>query len=176
MKSMLASCVVVLVGLTGIAGQMPKAQPGPEQKRLEHFVGTWKMEGQMQPSPMGPGGPFSGTETCRMFEGGFHLVCDSEGTSAMGQMKGHMMLSYDRAAKTYRYFAINNMPDAEMATGTYAGNTWTWKGEMPLEGGKKLWSQFIITETSPTVHTLKWNTSTDGKKWTTMMEGKRTRQ
>jgi hypothetical protein len=31
-------------------------------------------------------------------------------------MKSHFILTWDRAKKTYRYFAVNNMPDAEMAT------------------------------------------------------------
>src|SRR5918992_5921371 len=96
---------IVVVALSTPGAQMGPAQPGPENKNLEHFVGTWKMEGTMEPSPMGPGGSFTGTETCRMFDGGFHLVCDSEGSGAMGPMKGHMILAYDRGAKVYRYFA-----------------------------------------------------------------------
>jgi hypothetical protein len=173
MKTLIA-CSLMLTAVVGAAAQMP--QPGPEHKRLERFVGTWKMEGKMNPSPLGPGGAFSGTETCRLFEGGFHVVCDSEGTGAMGPMKGHMMLSYDRGAKVYRYASIHNGPDGDVATGTVSGNTWTWKSEPTVEGGKKIWSQFVLVEKSPTVHTMTWSMSDDGKKWMTVMEGTSTKQ
>jgi hypothetical protein len=157
------------------AAQSVLPKPTPEHANLGRFVGTWKMEGTMQPGPMGPGGPFNGTESCRMFEG-FHIICDTEGATAAGPMKGHMMMTWDAAAKKYRYFAVNNTPIAEMAEGTFENNIWTWKSEMDLSGGKKIWSTFTITETSPTLHTFEWKMSEDGKKWTTMMSGKSTKQ
>lgn len=175
MRKWLVTGAIVAITLPAVGGQTPSMQPGPENKALEHFVGSWKMEGTMKPSPMGPGGSFTGTETCRMFEGGFHLVCDSEGSGAMGPMKGHMVLAYDPPAKVYRYFAINNMANPEMATGTHKGNTWTWKSEMDM-GGKKVMSRFVIVETSPTVHTMTGSMSEDGKKWTTIMEATSTKQ
>ena len=173
-KFLLAVGFTVLVSV-GATAQGGPPKPGAEHANLGRFVGTWKMEGTMQPGPMGPGGPFSGTETCRMFEG-FHIICDSEGTSAAGPMKGHMMLTWDASAQKYRYFAVNNTPVAEMAEGTFANNVWTWRSSMHLSGGKKIWSMFTITETSPTLHTFEWKMSEDGQKWTTMMSGKSTKQ
>lgn len=161
---------------TTLAAQAPgMPKPGPEQQYLERLVGTWKMEGTMKAGPMGPGGAFTGSETCRMFDGGFHLVCDTTGSGSMGDMKGHMLLSYDRIAKTYRYFAINNGPDAELAAGTFANNAWTFNSEMDM-GGKKMWSRLVITEASPTLRAFTWQMSEDGKTWTAVMEGKSTRQ
>ena len=174
LKQLLAAFTLVAISATASA-QPPQTPLGPEHKNLARFAGTWKMEGKMNPGPMGPGGAFTGTETCRMFEGGYHLVCDTSGTGAMGDMKGMMIMTWDRAAKVYRYFAVNTMADAEMATGTLAGNTWTFKSDLDM-GGKKIHSQFVITETSPTVHDMKWDMSEDGKKWTTVMEGKSIKQ
>lgn len=152
--------------------QMPP--PGPEHKALERWVGTWKMEGTMKPSPLGPGGPFTGTETCRMFEGGYHLVCDTEGTGPFGPMKGHMILTWDRAGGQYRYIAINNMADAELATGTRSGDTWTWTSTTEM-GGQTMHSRFIMTETSPTTDKMVWEMSMDGKSWQPIMEAKSTK-
>jgi hypothetical protein len=151
------------------APEMPK--PGAEQKNLAYFEGTWKTEATMKPSPFGPGGPISATETCRMFEGGWHLVCDNEGSGAMGPMKGHVLMTYDLEARQYRYFAISTLPAAEMATGTFAANTWTWTSEATLDG-KKIESRFVINVLSPTSYTMKWESSTDGKSWQTVLEGK----
>ena len=173
-QQVLVTCAVVMLGAS-ISAQPPQDQPGPEHKNLEHFVGNWKMEGKMNPGPMGPGGAFSGTETCRMFEGGFHLVCDSKGTGSMGNMTGHMVLTWDRAAKTYRFFSVNNMADAEVGTGSFKGGTWTFNSSMDVNG-KKILTRFVLVETSPTVHTAKSEMSEDGKKWTPVMEATSTKK
>jgi hypothetical protein len=164
---------LILCGATAFA-QPPAPQPGAEQQNLATFAGTWKMEGKMETSPFGPGGTMTGTETCRMFEGGWHLVCESSGTGPFGAVKGHAIMTYDRNAKQYRYFAINNMADADLATGTKSGNVWTWTSKMDM-GGKSMQSRFVITEESPTSHSYKWEMSEDGKSWKTVMSGKSTK-
>ena len=93
----------------------------------------------------------------------------------MGAMKGHIIITWDGNAKQYRYFGINNMPDAEAATGTVSGSTWTWTGKTELGGGKSIESRFTLVEKSPTLHEMKWETSPDGAKWTVLMEGKTTK-
>ena len=174
-KLIIAFSILLAVVTTALLAQPPAPpQPGPEQKNLASFVGTWKMEGTMEASPFGPAGAMTGTETCRMFEGGWHLVCESSGSGPFGPVKGHAVMTYDRGTKQYRYFAINNMPDAEMATGTKAGNVWTWTSQMEM-GGKTMHSRFVITEDSPTAHTYKWEMSDDGKAWKTVMSGKSTK-
>ena len=166
---------ICVLALATAAAQPPQPTPSAENKNLARFVGTWKMDGKMNPSPMGPGGTFTGTETCRLFEGGFHIVCDSTGSGALGDMKGHALMTWDRNAKTYRYFSVSNMADATSATGTFANNTWTFTGGVEMSG-KKLRSRFVIVETTPTQHTMKWEMSEDGKTWTTVMEGKSVKQ
>jgi hypothetical protein len=167
------SLLMTLCAATPFA-QPPTAQPGEEQKNLAAFAGTWKMDGKIEASPFGSAGTMTATETCRMFEGGWHLVCESSGSGPFGAMKGHAVMTYDRTAKQYRYFAINNMPDAEMATGTKSGNVWTWTSKMEM-GGKTMHSRFVITEESPSLHSYKWETSEDGKSWKTIMTGKSTK-
>ena len=174
-RQLIAASLFVVLGAASAFAQPPAPpQPGPEQKSLAAFAGTWKMEGKMEASPLGPAGTFTGSETCRMFEGGWHLVCESTGNGPFGSMTGHAVMTYDRAKKQYRYFAVNNMPDAEVATGTKAGNVWTWTSQMDM-GGKTLHSRFVITEDSPTSHSYKWELSDDGKTWKTTMIGRSTK-
>jgi hypothetical protein len=66
------------------------------------------------------------------------------------------------------------MPDAEMATGSKSGNTWTWTSKMDM-AGKSIQSRFVINEESPSSHSYKWEMSEDGKTWKTMMTGKSTK-
>lgn len=169
-------CVVaaMILASSAVGAQAPADKPGAEQKNLARFVGNWKMEGTMEATPLGPGGKFTGTESCRLWEGGWHLVCDNSAQGPMGNVKGHMLLTYDRAAKHYRYFAVHNMADAEMATGTYSGNTWTWNSTME-QAGQKIQSRFTIVEKSPTVHTFSWEMSMDGKSWMKVMAGTSTK-
>ena len=176
MRYQLIGTSILLGVCAAVTAAQPPAppQPGAEQKNLAAFAGTWKMDGKVEASPFGPAGTMTGTETCRVFEGGWHLVCDSSGTGPFGAMKGHAVMTYDRSTKQYRYFAINNMPDAEMAIGTKSGNVWTWTSQMDM-GGKTIHSRFVITEDSPTMHSFKWETSEDGKSWKPTMTGKSTK-
>jgi hypothetical protein len=106
--------------------------------------------------------------------GEWHLVCDSSATTPMGPMKSHAIMTYDRSAKQYRYFAVSNMADAEMATGTRTADAWTFTSKMDM-GGQTIHSRFTMADKSPTVHTVKWDVSMDGKTWKTIMEGTSTR-
>jgi hypothetical protein len=89
-------------------------------------------------------------------------------------MKGHAVMTNDRTAKQYRYFSVSNMPDAELAAGTRSAKGWAFTSTMDM-GGKKIHSRFTITDTSPTVHAVKWEVSEDGKTWKLIMEGTSTK-
>ena len=85
-------------------------------------------------------------------------------------------MTYDRAAKRYRYFAVSNqMPDSEYAAGTKTATGWTWTSTMDMGGGKKLHSRFVIVEKSPTVMAYTWEMSEDGKTWKQAMVGTSTK-
>ena len=53
-SNVLAACAVISVaGAQVVAAQSPQApKPGPEHARLGYFVGKWKTEGEMKPSPI----------------------------------------------------------------------------------------------------------------------------
>ena len=177
-KRVVLTIVILWVFSLGVlqaqqAGKAPK--PGPEHKKLDYFVGKWRGEGDMKESPFGPGGKFTGTETCEWFSGGFFVVCRSEGKGPMGEMKGLGILGYNPEEKKYTYYGIETgMPAGESATGTVQGNTWTWTGQSKMEG-KVIKNRYTMKETSPTSYTFKFETSTDGKTWTAVMEGKDTK-
>ena len=87
----------------GAGQEMPK--PAPEHKRLVYFVGTWNFAGEAKAGPMGPAGAVTFKEVCEMMDGGFALVCRTEGKSPMGPTKGVSIMSYDTEKKTYTYTA-----------------------------------------------------------------------
>jgi Protein of unknown function (DUF1579) len=165
------SVLLVLAASTASA-QSPAAppKPGAEDQRLGYFVGKWTNEAEMKPSPFGPGGKMSGTETCEWAAGGFALTCRNEGKGAMGEMKGIGILAYDRDAKEYTYFSVNSMGMVETGRGKVAAGTWTWTSESKMDG-KLVKSRFIMKEGSPTSYTFKWETLSDAGAPTTIMEG-----
>jgi hypothetical protein len=154
--------------------QMPK--PAPELKKVEYFAGTWKSEGDMKPGPMGPGGKITMTEHNQWMDGGFFLTMHSEfKTAAMGSGSGMAYMGYDAGKKVYTYDEFNSMGEFQHSTGTVDSDTWTWIGEQHL-GGSTRKTRFIIKTLSPTSYTFKFQISPDGNHWSTMMDGKATKE
>jgi len=156
----------------GIAGslqaQMQMPKPAPELKKLNYFVGSWKLDGDVKPNPMGPGGRMTMTEEIRWMQGDFFAVSHSKFQGAgMGEGSGISVMGYNADDKVYTYDEFNSMGEATHSTGTVNGDTWTWLGQDKMGKGR-----FIMTITSPTTYTFKYDMSQDGTNWTTIMDGK----
>ena len=163
----------VAVAAVALAQEMPK--PGPEHESLGYFAGTWEFKGETKESPMGPGGEITFTESCELFEGGFALVCESEGTNPMGPTKSFAIMSYDTEQEMYTYHAVESNMPAFSAMGQREGETWNWTSETKM-GPETMKIRVTITETSPTSYTFKLEMSTDdGTNWMTSVEGTSTK-
>lgn len=151
-------------------------KPGPDTRKLEAFAGKWKGESTVQAGPWGPGGKMTSDQECKWFAGGFQLVCTEDGTGFLGKTRGQFALGWSPEDKYYKYMGYDSTGMMGWATGTLAGNVWSWSGEDKM-GGKMVKSKYTITLTSPTTQTFKWEASDDGgKTWKTLAEGKSTRQ
>ena len=172
-----AVCVFVVVAFVAsniaLAQGPPMPKAGPEQQRLKYFVGTWKSEGEMKASDFGPAGKFTSTDESRML-GDFFIVTNSKGNGSMGPMDEVATLGYDPKLKAYIYSSYNSLGMHDQATGHVSGKVWTWTNEEDM-GGKKVKGKFTITEVSATSYTYSFDTSTDGKTWTNVMQGKATK-
>jgi Protein of unknown function (DUF1579) len=173
-RVLVAFGVVSAVGVQVGTAQAPK--PGPEHQKLGYFVGKWKVEGEMKPGPMGPGGKMSSTDTCEWFEGGFSVVCRAEGQTPAGPSKALGILGYNTEQKVYTYYGVDNtmMTMPSVPKGTRKGDTWTYTDEGTM-GGKKFQTRVVIKEVSPTEHTFKMDMAGPDGKWMPMMESKSTK-
>lgn len=155
-----------------LAEPPPTPRPGPEHERLGYFVGTWKMEGELKQNPFAPAGRFKGTEVCKWFEGGFALVCRSEGEGPQGPTKSLAIMGYSTEEKVYTYYVVENSPMAmtRAARGTVRDGTFTWEDESML-GGKTVRSRYTIASISPTAYTIKAELQGEDGSWSTMLEG-----
>jgi len=167
------TCALFLCALLPAQGpQMP--QPAPEVKKLDYFIGNWTMEGDLKPSVYGPGGKFSGSERNEWMPGGFFLRSDSKMKMPMGSASGLAVMGYDSDAKRYTYHDFNSMGEAESATGTLQGDTWTWEGQQKV-GGKMMNGRYTVKVISPTSYTLKYEMADEAGNYSTVMEGKGTK-
>lgn len=175
------SSLLVVFGLvcaSTLAAQNPPAppQPGPAQQKLAFFAGRWKSEGEIKAGPMGPGGKTSGTNVCEWFQGGFHLMCRSEGTSPMGAMKSIGILGYDTDRQRYTYYGIDNtgMGAGDMAYGQVSGDTWSWEMETMM-GGQSVKQRYVAKQLSPDSYSWEFSVSMAGGPWTVAGTGTETR-
>jgi hypothetical protein len=159
------------------AQQSQAPKPGPEHQKLGYFVGTWTSTGEIKPSPFGPGGKMTSNDTCEWFQGGFAVVCRSQGTTPMGPMKSLAILGYNAEEKVYTYYGVDNSPMnmASVPKGTVEGDTWTYNDESMM-GGKKVKSRYLIKTASPTSYSFKFEMEQEPGKWTQVMEGTTTKK
>lgn len=176
-KTSIAILVCTFVFTAALSAQAPPMpKPAPELKKLDYFLGNWKLEGDSKPGPMGPGGKFTGNEHYQWMDGGFFMQVPSDFKGAsMPDVKGLSILGYDSDKKVYTYHEFNSMGEAFAAEGVLEGDTWTWNSEQKM-GGQVVKSRFVIKQVSPTSFTMKYDMAIGGGELTNAMEGKATKQ
>jgi len=165
-----------LISVIMVIAQEPAGppQPSPANKKLGVFVGTWKDEAEMKPGLFGPGGTMSLTETCEWFTGSFSVVCYTDSTGFMGDLKTLSVLTYEPEERVYRFYEFNSVGWTNSAKGTVDGDIWTFDGESKV-GGKLIKSRFTIKLPSPDSAVMRSEVSVGGGPMTLFMELKGTR-
>lgn len=171
--AMIFAAWLILAGAAVAQMEMPK--PGPEHKKLDMFAGTWTLEGDMKPGPMGPGGKTTENEKCEWMEGGFFLVCRMDFKSSMGDGTGLTIMGYSTDDKAYTYREFNSWGESTDSKGALEGDTWTWTNEEKM-GGMQMKGRFTMKVASPTAYNFSYEMSQDGTKWTLVMDGKATKK
>ncbi len=162
---------VLLFAAAAFAQEGHTPTPGPDVKKLDYFAGSWKTQGKMNPGPMGPGGAFSSNDSCEWQQGNFFLICHINFTSAMGNGIELSVMGYDPAQSAYIYTAFNSNGEHQTATGSVAGDTWTWSST----SGAFKW-RYTEKIVSPKSMSIKFEGSQDGTNWMTLMEGTSNKQ
>ena len=174
MKTLAMISAAWLVLAVAALAQMEMPKPGPEHKKLDFFAGSWTLEGDMKASEMGPGGKVTEHEKCEWMEGEFFLVCHTDFKSTMGNGTSVSVMGYSTDDKAYSYREFNSWGEFVVSKGSVDGDTWTWSND-EKEDGKVMKGRFTMKITSPTSYNFTYETSPDGTKWTTMLDGKATK-
>jgi len=146
--------------------------PPPENEKLNYFVAPWTSEGTVKPGPDGPGGQTQGRAMCRWMPGKFFLACMMESKDAAGApTQVQSMLGWDTEKQVFRSWSFDNHGRFEAAIGTFKDDTWTWVGESH-RGGKIMQMRYVVSDAKPDAYAFSYETSPDGKTWTTDWSGK----
>src|SRR5262245_2588434 len=173
MRTTITLAALLLLGPGAVADAQGPA-PMPEHKRLAYFAGTWNFSGTAKESPVGPGGPVSFKETCELLDGGFAVVCRSEGKGPTGPTKAISIMTYDVDKKAYTYTSAESNSPVLNAVGQTQGPTWNWRSEMGT-GAQKVIGRVTVKEGGPKAYDFLMEMSMDGKKFMPIIEGKATR-
>jgi Protein of unknown function (DUF1579) len=166
--------VILICGFTVLSlAQAPaeRPKPGPEHKKLEYFLGTWKTEGEIKANEFVPAGKSVTTETYTLGPGGFYVEFDRP----EGQIpRTQGIMAYDSHAKAYTSFYVNSAGLVGTGTGTVDGNTWTFLVEDKVFG-RAVKGRTTITTLSPTQFTIKYEMAAANGRYTTITEGTATK-
>jgi hypothetical protein len=132
----ITACTLAVAALTANTALAEATQPTPsaEHKRLQFYVGEWKVEGKLA-----DGKTFQADESCSWFDGGFAVVC--RGSSASGS-KSLAVLTYAANEKAYGYNSIDNTGLVHAERGTLQGDVWTFASRPGSSQDGK--SQFVV--------------------------------
>jgi len=173
-----AAALVMAVTATATAQQPAPPTPGPEHKKLEYFVGDWKSDGELKANPFMPAGKYSSEDDCEWFEGGFAVICKSDGKSPTGSpTKGIGIIGYSTEEKAYTYYGVDNsgMVPTTVAKGNYQGDVLTFTDEAKY-GGQLIKSRYTLTITGPKSYTFKWEMQGPDGNWNALMQGTTTKK
>lgn len=168
--------IASLLFAAAVYAQMQPPTPAPELKKLDYFAGNWTIEADMKPSPFGPGGKTTSADHTEWMQGNFFMIIHSKFSSkSMGSGVEYAVIGYDSNKKQYTYESFNSMGEHEVATGTPDADSkvWTWSSAPDSPGPKWRYTETVL---SPASYTLKFEMSPDGNTWSSVMEGKATKQ
>lgn len=141
------------------------AQPSPEQKKLNAFVGKWQTEIDFKGASPSKA---AGTEDCEWFSN-LHVVCHSELTGPAGLYRSMRLISYVPAMKQYAVYTIDSLGYAALTMGTNASNNWTF-----TSGGQGWQTRMVMKMSGNSYTSVADYAGADGK-WVTTATSKSTR-
>jgi hypothetical protein len=168
MKRLLVIVVALAFIMPCLAQTAQPPKPGPELRKLDVWNGNWTYEVEYKASPVGPAGKSTGRNVVKLAVAGFaqQSAWTEKGTN--GAFEGLQVTTYDPVAKNYPFSGWDSTGTIVSATGTVAGNTWTWKGTL-ITGGKQYamrGTDVISVDLKTDIYTVEVSAD-GGKTWAT---------
>lgn len=161
--------VVLICGFTALSlTQAPPEgpKPGPEHKKLEYFLGTWRVGNEIKPNGYVPASKGVTTAIVTLGPGGFSIESRAEGQ--IPRTDG--IIAYDSQTKVYTEFYASSLGMVGSGKGTLNGNTWTWMVEDKWLG-EVVKGRTTITMLSASQYTMKYEMLDANGRYVTILEG-----
>jgi hypothetical protein len=137
-------------------------RPGPEHRRLQPFVGTWRTQGVVRATAEAPELPFTAVDRYEWMEGGFFLLHHVEARMGGGRLVALEVIGWDAAAGTYCMRSWDSQGGTGTHTGTLRDGVWTIEGASERFTGR-------FSDDGGTISGL-WERSADGAAWEPWMD------
>lgn len=151
--------------------EMPK--PAAEHSKLHALAGQWKGEETIHPMPWDPaGGKGTSDTTSKMILEGFFLACDYvQRRNGIVTYQGVGLFGYDANKKKYTMYWVDTM-----GGGAESLSLGDWKEEsrsLVFQHKHTMGhSRYTFRFPAERRYEMKIETSQDGKKWATFLEGR----
>jgi hypothetical protein len=167
--------MAVLIGAAAVRAQSPAPKPGPEQKKLEIWVGDWTYEGENMATPFRPASKHAGKASVRPILGGFFVEWHGEETGPAGTTLWLEIDGYDPLNKKFMW--NNFSDDGSFNTVTYTIETNTVKcSGTSLQGEKQYKFRASVVFAPDLMSSVeKGEISVDGKTWMPSYENRWTK-
>jgi len=153
--------------------QPPK--PGPEQQKLQLWLGEWTYEGESQTTFLGPGEKVTGRITARSISNGFGLESVSNEQSPLGEKKTVEIDTYDPVTKRYPDTNVSSDGSFFQGSFTVSGSLATWEG-ISVVNGQRYKNRGTSTVASDGMSYIDHaEISVDGKTWVPLFTTKFTK-
>lgn len=148
--------------------EMPKVTE--HHRKLQALAGEWDGDEKMHPSPWDPkGGKSTSRTTARLELGGFFLISDYvQKRGPQETFRGHGVFGWDHRQQRYtmHWFDVMGGDPGPPALGTWEGNRLVFQNQHHMGH-----SRYIYTVEHDGLYRFLLESSQDGKKWMSFIEG-----
>lgn len=130
---------------------------GPEQRRLDVFVGRWTVEGKTAAVAAAPSEIMTQQHTYEWLPGGFHLLHRWDGRIGQRDSKGIEIIGYNAGTDTYEAHFFDSDGWARVYVVCVRDRLWTCSGVRER-------STIMVSEDGKTM-TTHWDRALDGVTW-----------
>jgi hypothetical protein len=178
----LLCCLLLVGGSTALtAARQTKNPPHIHMEDQEHlnelnyFVGSWVLKANVNQSIASEAGEYEQSQKVEWMKGEHFLISRTETKGTLGETSGLAVTGYDSDQKKFLYHSFHSTGSAEHGSGSLDGKTWTWVSE-PSRTEIHLQRRITLVEVTPDEYSFKLEIAPDGKNWTTVMNGRATKQ
>lgn len=149
----------------------------PGMQKLAGSVGRWLGRGRVVATPSRPAYEFTYTEDIELLPGGSFLLMQWVYREPQGEGRGITVMGYDREARSYFSHTFDEAGKVNRFKGRLAGRRLVLDRVNTYErDGKVMLSRYIRETVSPTRRLFRTEISSDGRSWSTIVEGVATKE